>query len=204
MAGSMWREQLDEVPPLTFLEIDRSARSVQDNLQRIMEEDLAELPILTVFEYQWYVMTRLIKHIHLRKRKDAQLFALLKYIRKSCDFLVKTYAEQLRPLPESGRPLERDEKAPRGVIPRNYYRLCEKRERCDFKYRRHTCSRHHYVHNLISEDITNIIEFLRTGDINEEVLDLLTTVRFVVLHMFEEFSARCYCQDSTTHARNYV
>lgn len=198
----MWRNQLDGVPALSFLQVDKSARSVQDNLQRIMDEELGELPILTVFEYQWYVMTRLIKHIHLRKRKDAQLFVLLRYIKKSCDFLVRTYAEQLRPLPESGRPLDKD--GPRGVIPRNYYRLCEKRERCDFKYRRHSCARHHYVHNLISEDLSNIIEFLRTGDINDEVLDLLTTVRYVVLHMYEEFSARCYCQDSTAHARNYV
>lgn len=200
----MWRNQLDSIPALSFLQVDKSTRSVQHNLQRIMDEDLAELPILTVFEYQWYVMTKLIKHIHLRKRKDEQLFVLLKYIKKSCDFLVRTYAEQLRPLPESGRPIEKEEKGPRGVIPRNYYRLCEKRERCDFKYRRHSCARHHYVHNLISEDLSNIMDFLRTGDINDEVLDLLTTVRYVVLHMYEEFRARCSYEDSTMHVRNYV
>lgn len=199
----MWRDQLDAEPALSYLEVDRSARSVGDNLQRIMGQELAALDILTVFEYQWYVMTKLFNHIHLRKRKDEQLFAMLRYLKRSCEFLVETYREQLRPLPESGRPTDGRGDEPK-QIKRNYYRLCERRDRCDFKYRRNACGRHHYVHNLVAQDLGNVMEFLRAGDINEEVLDVLTTVRFVVLRMYEEFSARCYCQDAAAHARNYL
>lgn len=207
MLAAMWKSLVEPLKGLSFLKISSATRSVEDNLYRIINADFSTLPILTIFEYQWYVMTRVVKHIHMNKKKDKGLVELLEYLCRSCDYLTTKYARQLARAQEqnsSRYDREKEEKAQRGEILRNQYKLCNRRELCDYKYRKNICGKHHYVHNLVAEDLRQVLKYLETHDIDDEVMKSITTVRYVVHSMYSEFAAKCNCHDSTEHDRFYV
>lgn len=203
----MWKTLVEPLQGLSYLQITSASRTVEDNIYRILNADLSTLPILTIFEYQWYIMTRIVKHIHMNKKKDSNIVDLLEYLANSCDYLVKKYGHQLSK-PHEGNSSrydkEKEEKLQRGEILRNQYKLCNRREFCEYKYKKNICGKHHYVHNLVAEDIRQVLNYLQHHDIDDEVMKSITTIRYVVHNMYSEFAAKCGTEHANVHERFYV
>lgn len=84
-----------------------------------------------------------------------------------------------------------------GIIPRSSYKFCEYNYDCQYNYREEKyngCYAQHFVHNLVYADISSVIYYLKyihesNKNYNyDELVKCITTVAYVIKHMYEELS----------------
>jgi hypothetical protein len=87
-----------------------------------------------------------------------------------------------------------------GII-RCSYKFCSFKDSCVYNYSKkgNLCYQDHYVHNMISHDITALILFIEsTTDIsiyNKDILKSINTLSFVIGHMETELRTKCMYAD---------
>ena len=93
-------------------------------------------------------------------------------------------------------------------ITRSSYQFCKDKHECEFNYNQEQydgCTNQHYVHNLVNEDITTLIQYLQSSQpdhINKvdwnQVKKTIETVLFVVGHMSAELANAEYYNAKTS------
>ena len=79
-------------------------------------------------------------------------------------------------------------------IPRSSYKFCNFKDACNYNYdlnKNKGCYAHHYVYNLLEYDLTILIYYINNFiseniNSNKQVTKSLTTINFVIKHMYEE------------------
>ena len=83
---------------------------------------------------------------------------------------------------------------------RSSYRFCLYKNNCNYNYNKKSnkcCYADHYVHNILYADIEYLIKYLNkfykdTVINNKEVIKCITTIAFVIKHMYKELKELCY------------
>lgn len=87
------------------------------------------------------------------------------------------------------------------------YKFCTFKENCNYYYNKkssHKCYQDHYVHNMVSHDIINLLKYINKNykddekiKQNKEILKTLNTLSFVINHMDSELRAKCIYLDKS-------
>lgn len=84
------------------------------------------------------------------------------------------------------------------------YKFCTFKENCNYYYNKKSnqkCYQDHYVHNMVSHDITNLLKFIKSNnDVekikqNKDILKSLNTLSYVINHMESELKSKCIYLD---------
>ena len=90
-------------------------------------------------------------------------------------------------------------------IVRCSYKFCTFKENCNYYYNKKSnqkCYQDHFVHNMVSHDIINLLKFIKNNDSdtiqqNKEILKSLNTLSYVINHMENELNSKCmYLEES--------
>jgi len=81
-------------------------------------------------------------------------------------------------------------------IMRCSYKFCNFKSDCNYHYKNKKCNSDHFVHNMVSADIKNLIDFFNKKTekefvSNKEVIKSINTILFVISHMESELSNSC-------------
>lgn len=81
-------------------------------------------------------------------------------------------------------------------IMRCSYKFCNFKSDCDYHYKSKKCNSDHFVHNMVSADIKNLISFFNKKTesefmSNKEVIKSINTILYVISHMEVELSNSC-------------
>ncbi|ADO67387.1 hypothetical protein crov353 [Cafeteria roenbergensis virus] len=81
-------------------------------------------------------------------------------------------------------------------IMRCSYKFCNFKSDCNYHYKHKKCNSDHFVHNMVSADLKNLIDFFnkKTGKefvSNKEVIKSINTLLYVISHMESELSNSC-------------
>lgn len=81
-------------------------------------------------------------------------------------------------------------------ITRCSYKFCNFRSSCKFHYFGKKCNSDHFVHNMVSADLRNLINFFNNKTekefvSNKEVIKSINTILYVISHMESELSDSC-------------
>lgn len=85
-------------------------------------------------------------------------------------------------------------------ITRCSYKFCSYKDSCNYNYNKskNLCYQDHYVHNMVSEDLKILIEYIeqkygqtKIVSHNKEILKTINTLSFVINHMESELKAKC-------------
>lgn len=102
-----------------------------------------------------------------------------------------------------------------GNLPRCSYKFCNYRDTCVYNYNKTTksqCYQDHFVHRMVSADLTILIEYINNKFQNQnfvihnkEILKTINTLSFVINHMENELRAKCmYLDESEWEESHYV
>ncbi len=91
-------------------------------------------------------------------------------------------------------------------ITRCSYKFCNYKEECAYNYnfgkKTNQCYQDHYVHNMVSHDVSSLISYIETNYKtnslilhNKEILKTVNTLSFVIGHMEGELRAKCLYND---------
>jgi hypothetical protein len=84
------------------------------------------------------------------------------------------------------------------------YKFCNFKDSCVYNYTKkgHCCYQNHYVHNMVSHDISALIMFIESNNTesedsnyNKEILKSINTLSFVISHMETELKTKCMYAD---------
>jgi hypothetical protein len=94
-------------------------------------------------------------------------------------------------------------------ITRCSYKFCSYKDNCSYNYNfkiKNLCYQDHYVHNMVSADLKNLLEYIKKKYDNvedknilhnKEILKTINTLSFVISHMESELKSKCfYLQES--------
>ena len=102
-----------------------------------------------------------------------------------------------------------------GII-RCSYKFCNFKDSCVYNYSRkgNCCYQDHYVHNMVSHDISALIMYLEANNVtgnntmivhNKEILKSINTLSFVITHMESELRTKCmYMEVKDWESFHYV
>ena len=100
-----------------------------------------------------------------------------------------------------------------GII-RCSYKFCNFKDNCVYNYSRkgNCCYQDHYVHNMISHDLTALILYIEsintlsdTINHNKEILKSINTLSFVIGHMETELRTKCmYSEKKEWDSYHYI
>lgn len=81
-------------------------------------------------------------------------------------------------------------------IMRCSYKFCNFKSDCKFYYNKKKCNSDHFVHNMISADLDNLIKFFKnksdkSNTNNKEVIKSINTILYVICHMKGELLDSC-------------
>jgi hypothetical protein len=85
-------------------------------------------------------------------------------------------------------------------ITRCSYKFCSYKDSCNYNYNKskNLCYQDHYVHNMVSEDLKILIDYVeqKYGKVkvvshNKEILKTINTLSYVINHMESELKAKC-------------
>jgi len=80
------------------------------------------------------------------------------------------------------------------------YKFCNFKDSCVYNYNKkgHCCYQDHYVHNMVSHDISALIMYIESNNTvnemilhNKEILKSINTLSFVINHMETELRTKC-------------
>lgn len=82
------------------------------------------------------------------------------------------------------------------LITRCSYKFCNFKSECNYHYFTKKCNADHFVHNMVSADLKNLILFFKDKTdkefvSNKEVIKSINTILFVISHMESELSDSC-------------
>ena len=98
-------------------------------------------------------------------------------------------------------------------LPRCSYKFCNYKDTCNYNYNinsKNQCYQDHYVHRMVSADLTILIEYIeqqtklndnlldnKNQNVihNKEILKTINTLSFVINHMENELKAKCLYLD---------
>ncbi len=92
------------------------------------------------------------------------------------------------------------------TIPRCSYKFCNYKDSCSFNYNKknNKCFQDHYVHNMISADITVLLNYIELNfknndkiTHNKEIQKSINTISFVITHMEQELKNKCLYQEKS-------
>lgn len=81
-------------------------------------------------------------------------------------------------------------------ITRCSYKFCNFKSECNYHYFGKKCNSDHFVHNMVSADLKNLINFFKDKNdkefvSNKEVIKSINTILYVISHMESELSDSC-------------
>lgn len=81
-------------------------------------------------------------------------------------------------------------------IMRCSYKFCNFKSNCKYHYGKKKCNSDHFVHNMVSADLENLIDFFHNKSEkefinNKEVIKSINTILYVISHMESELSDSC-------------
>lgn len=81
-------------------------------------------------------------------------------------------------------------------IMRCSYKFCNFKSNCKYHYGKKKCNSDHFVHNMVSADLDNLIDFFQNKTekeftSNKEVIKSINTILYVISHMESELSDSC-------------
>lgn len=84
-------------------------------------------------------------------------------------------------------------------IPRSSYKFCSFKDNCKYNYDNNNkgCYAHHYVYNLLEYDLNSLLYYINTYTSsnnfcnNKEIIKSLSTINYVIKHMYEELNNIC-------------
>ena len=99
-------------------------------------------------------------------------------------------------------------------ISRCSYKFCSYQDNCVYNYNfkiKKLCYQDHYVHNMVSSDIINIINYINSKHQdttfilhNKEILKTINTLSFVISHMEHELKTKCLYLPEAEWENNHV
>jgi hypothetical protein len=99
-------------------------------------------------------------------------------------------------------------------IQRCSYKFCSYQDNCVYNYNlkiKKLCYQDHYVHNMVSSDIINVINYInnkyKDSNIilhNKEILKTINTLSFVIGHMEQELRTKCLYLPETEWENNHI
>ncbi len=99
-------------------------------------------------------------------------------------------------------------------IQRCSYKFCSYQDNCVYNYNlkiKKLCYQDHYVHNMVSSDIINVINYINNKykDVNiilhnKEILKTINTLSFVIGHMEQELRTKCLYLPESEWENNHI
>ena len=94
-------------------------------------------------------------------------------------------------------------------IMRCSYKFCNFKSDCKFYYNKKKCNSDHFVHNMISADLLNLLNFFvnkkdKKYISNKEVIKSINTILYVISHMKSELSDSCRYESKETWEKYHV
>ncbi len=99
-------------------------------------------------------------------------------------------------------------------IQRCSYKFCSYQDNCVYNYNlkiKKLCYQDHYVHNMVSSDIINVINYInnkyKDANIilhNKEILKTINTLSFVIGHMEQELRTKCLYLPESEWENNHI
>ena len=86
------------------------------------------------------------------------------------------------------------------VLSRCSYKFCNFTSKCNYYYNKkldNKCYQHHYVHNMVSFDLNELIKYIDSNcddnkiKSNKDILKTLNTLSYVINHMENELKSKC-------------
>ena len=94
------------------------------------------------------------------------------------------------------------------------YKFCNFKDSCVYNYNKkgHCCYQDHYVHNMVSHDISALIMYIESNNNvdemithNKEILKSINTLSFVINHMETELRTKCmYTEAKDWESFHYI
>lgn len=181
----------------THQQIENIDKYYYDKINEINEltnnkEKISQLLKLNSLELlkEEYKLVKLFSKYSLQENSYDKLF-LLKILK-----LLLVMSEELRKRlkqPEINHKVRNDK-----LILRCSYKFCNFKSECNYHYFNKKCNSDHFVHNMISADIKNLINYFNLNikkPNNKEVIKSINTLLFVISHMENELSNSCRYQN---------
>ena len=94
-------------------------------------------------------------------------------------------------------------------IVRCSYKFCNFRSECNYHYHNKKCNMDHFVHNMVSTDLKNLIKFFKgiKGNAfisNKDVIKSINTILFVISHMESELSNSCRYESNENWSKYHI
>lgn len=94
-------------------------------------------------------------------------------------------------------------------ITRCSYKFCNFKSECNYHYFNKKCNSDHFVHNMVSADLKNLINFFKDKDdkefvSNKEVIKSINTILYVISHMESELSDSCRYENKETWEKYHI
>jgi len=96
------------------------------------------------------------------------------------------------------------------IIQRCSYKFCKFKENCIYNYKnkKNICYQDHYVHNMVSMDIKELLKFFRKiksfKNGNQNVSKSINTLNYVINHMEKELNSRCLYIDENEIENEHI
>jgi hypothetical protein len=159
-----------------------------------------------------------LNSLELLKIEDELTFYLHKYCLKSHDINNDFINKMLNLILNISNNLKKRVKLPdfnlksneknKNELKRCSYKFCKFKENCNYNYckKKCVCYQDHYVHHMVSFDILQLLNYLKSENVNHlEILKSVKTLAFVINHMKNELSIKClYCKPNEIEKNHIV
>jgi hypothetical protein len=174
---------------------------------KVLIEEIKKKSSLDIIQKELDIIKLLTKYCLQNKKIEYKLFM-------NCLNLILDFSEILRERLEQKKITTSTVDNPSDKISRCSYKFCSYQDNCVYNYNlkiKKLCYQDHYVHNMVSSDIINIINHINskyedTKFIlhNKEILKTINTLSFVISHMEHELKTKCLYLPETEWENNHV
>ena len=163
---------------------------------------------LKIIQTELEIIKLLTKYSLQNKKLDYELFI-------KCLNVILDFSEILRVRLGQKKITENFTNNDKEKINRFSYKFCSYQDNCTYNYNqtiKKMCYQDHYVHNMVSSDIINLINYINYKYNNEkyilhskEILKTINTLSYVIGHMEHELKTKClYLSENEWDKQHFI
>jgi len=204
----------------TFIESKKDNKVIKNvsyNISDIIIKNPELIDDITLLEYQTYLSSHIKKYVKnhiddcLNNEKNEELDFELHYPKFEWLASASKHLSNKLELVINNDIKSYQKSFNNDIIPRSSYKFCEYNYECQFNKNNNLkgCFAQHYVHNIVYNDIIIIIDYLKYVKKNNkkinynELFKCITTVSYVLKHMYEELLNSYTLSDINNNDGNY-
>jgi len=194
----MWGDIVNKQNPLKETKQFKPEQNTQDFVPQTKNYDISEIigitdfsskKIMELLEYE-YVITNQLRNQFKQVVESFDKIILNKKLGWIKNVSAYLYEKQTS-INIKNAPIYQNKITKNSIIKRSSYKFCPKGFECEiYSNPKYQCKCHHFVHELIYNDIDSLLLYINQTDENinlEEITRCICTISFVVSHMFEEY-----------------